>query len=76
MNQQQQQNTYFWTKTNEYILLEILQLFIIVGFFTERIFLFVVNHAPDGDRIEKFEYKVTDKTLEYIRSYKDEAIRM
>ena len=49
---------------------------IIVGFIAERIFLFVVNHAPGGDLIEKFEYKVTDKALEYVRSYEDEAIRM
>ena len=44
--------------------------------FSGKILLFVVNHAPGIDKIEKFEYIEKDQMLKHLQSYTDDAIRV
>jgi hypothetical protein len=41
-----------------------------------KITLFVVNHCPEEDRIEKFEFNKEKMMLEHKMSYRDEAINL
>ncbi|XP_060588139.1 serum paraoxonase/arylesterase 2-like [Ruditapes philippinarum] len=43
---------------------------------TGKITLFVVNHCPEEDRIEKFEFNKEKMMLEHKMSYIDEAINL
>lgn len=43
---------------------------------TEKITLFVVNHGPEEDRIEKFEFIEDKMMLEHKISYIDEAVHL
>ena len=44
--------------------------------FSGKILLFVVNHAPGVDKIEKFEYIEKDQMLKHLQSYTNDAIRV
>lgn len=41
---------------------------------TGKITLFIVNHLPTVDRIEKFEFEEDSLTLKHVHSYEDEAL--